>query len=90
SYGVEVAARAGIPGPVIARAREVLRDLEAGAPVRAGRARRTRAPDDERQLSLADLGAQEIAARLRRLDVNTLTPLEALTLLHELCQKARG
>jgi DNA mismatch repair protein MutS len=90
SYGVEVAALAGIPEAVIARAREVLRDLEAGAPVREARGRRRHAAGDEGQLSLTDLGVQEITERLRRLDTNTLTPLEALTLLHELCRKARA
>ena len=40
-----------------------------------------------RDSSLTDLGANEVAERLRRVDVNTLTPIEAMNLLYELKQK---
>lgn len=39
------------------------------------------------QISMLDLGDKEVAERLRRLDVNTLTPIEAMNLLYELKQK---
>ena len=82
SYGIEVAKLAGVPDRVIHRAREILQELEAGRvsstpPPAAG-------PGD--QVSLLDMGAAEIARRLRDTDVNTLTPIEAMNLLYELKQ----
>ncbi|MCQ4769371.1 DNA mismatch repair protein MutS [Intestinimonas massiliensis] len=83
SYGIEVAGLAGVPGRVIERARDILAELEAqGAPAPATAPARA---DD--QISLTDLGANEVAERLRRVDVNTLTPIEAMNLLYELKQK---
>ncbi len=82
SYGIEVAKLAGVPERVIRRAREILNDLEAekAAPAQPAGPQ----PD---QVSLLDMGAAELAERLRKTDVNTLTPLEALNLLYELKQK---
>ncbi len=103
SYGIEVARMAGLPEPVITRAREILRHLEAqhlvveapagdGEPVRPVRsARRARIPADTSafQLSLfaqpePDPVAEELKERLRRIDPNRMTPIEALLLLDEL------
>ncbi len=103
SYGIEVARMAGLPEPVIARAREILRHLEAqhlvveapagdGEAVRLVRAaRRARIPADTSafQLSLfaqpePDPVAEELKERLRRIDPNRMTPIEALLLLDEL------
>ena len=36
---------------------------------------------------MLDMGAQEVAERLRRIDVNTLTPIEAMNLIFEMKQK---
>ena len=84
SYGIEVAKLAGVPAKVIARARDILEELEReGFSPPAGGA--PAAPTD--QLSFLDLGAEEVAERLRRVDVNTLTPIEAMNLLFELKQK---
>ena len=78
-----MAGLAGVPGRVIERARDILAELEAqGAPAPAAAPARA---DD--QISLTDLGANEVAERLRRVDVNTLTPIEAMNLLYELKQK---
>ncbi len=43
--------------------------------------------DDDLQLSLESRRNDEIIERLKQLDVNTLTPIEALTLLHDLTKK---
>ena len=83
SYGIEVAKLAGVPDRVIRRAREILSELEQGG-VSAPAAP---APSGESQMSLLDLGAGEVAERLRRVDVNTLTPIEAMNLIYELKQK---
>ena len=87
SYGIEVAKLAGVPERVIRRARAILEELErSGAPDRA------QTPEGgtdggNGQLSMLDLGAAEAADRLRRTDLNTLTPIEAMNLLYELKQK---
>jgi DNA mismatch repair protein MutS len=94
SYGIEVAKLAGLPAGVLARAREILRNLEAmevdeGGHAALARGRRRRAPGAS-QLGLfagapppADPGAEEVAKALRALDVDALRPLDALNLLAE-------
>jgi DNA mismatch repair protein MutS len=84
SYGIHVAELAGMPAPVIDRAREVLAALEAAA--RDGPQRRTSAP----QLPLLAAGTpSEVEAALAELDLDALTPLQALTRLYELKAKLR-
>ena len=90
SYGVHVASLAGLPGSVISRAWEVLRELEDGARSgvnpRAGR-RSSRGPAPE-QLPL--LGTTpRVVGELLELDLATITPLEALNKLYELQERAR-
>ena len=46
--------------------------------------------DGEDQISLGDLAAEELRRTLRDLDLNTLTPIEAMNLLFELQKKARS
>ena len=85
SYGIEVAKLAGVPERIIRRARTILEELEQGAG--AGTASAAAPPSGAGQMSLMDLGAAEAAERLRRVDVNTLTPIEAMNLIYELKQK---
>ena len=82
SYGIEVAKLAGVPEPVLRRARKILEELEAGVPAAPAPA----AAQPEEQVSLLDMGAAQAAARLRDVDVNVLTPIEAMNLLYELKQ----
>jgi DNA mismatch repair protein MutS len=80
SYGIHVAQLAGLPEPVVKRAWQVLRLLEAGHDV----ARRPPPPPppDARQLGLfAGDVPHPLLAELERLDVNTLSPLDALNRL---------
>ncbi len=85
SYGIEVAKLAGLPGEVIARAREVLAEHET-----AERQLSNQLVSDElrphppAQLTIFTPLSQPILDRLREVDLNTLTPLEALNLLAEL------
>ena len=89
SYGVHVARLAGLPGSVVSRAWEVLRELENGSrgvPVSGSPRRRTTPPRE--QLSLF----QEVPAaieELAQLDVASMTPLEAINKLYELQEKTR-
>ena len=97
SYGIEVAKLAGIPDKVISRARAILTRLEAEGP--AQQARGGRAPSAREaalkaaaaaQVTMIDSKAEEVMARLRSIDANTLTPIESLNLLFELCHIAQG
>ena len=93
SYGIDVGRLAGLPAEVIERARAVLQLLEGEqlVPALQGRAPRTRKPLPEvpGQLGLFTGPEHPAVARLRELDINKLTPLEALTLLNELSRSAR-
>ena len=82
SYGVEVAKLAGLPSGVIARAREILSQLEKGTqPERAAAPR----PVDD-QVSMLDMTAMQVCDALRAVTVETLTPIEAMNQLYKLKQ----
>jgi len=84
SYGIEVAKLAGLPNEVIDRAREVLAEHEAAEL----RLTNQLATDDSgprpAQLTIFTPLSQPVLERLRGVDLNRLTPLEALNLLAEL------
>ncbi len=92
SYGIEVAKLAGIPNPVVARARAILTELEKNAPDAKNIMNSILVPEEEEelQISLKSTVDDELIDSIKNIDVNTLTPLEALTTLHELVKKARG
>ncbi|MDD4715145.1 MAG: DNA mismatch repair protein MutS [Oscillospiraceae bacterium] len=89
SYGVEVAKLAGLPSRVVARAREILKSHEEGASVCAF-APETEKEEQDGQVSLGDFKAEEAAARIRKLEMDTLTPIEALNVLYELKRRLEG
>ncbi len=78
SYGVEVARLAGLPDKVVSRARELLRALESGAPVRTVRV----AADD--QISITSMENDALRRKLESLAIETMTPIEAMNALFEL------
>jgi len=80
SYGVQVAQLAGLPSPVIRRAREILVELERLAA--GGKA----APSV--QLTLLTPEEHPVVKRLRELDPEQLSPLDALSLIYELRNEA--
>jgi DNA mismatch repair protein MutS len=91
SYGIQVARLAGMPPSVVARAAEILRSLEQDELQRGGRPSLTGAPPpDQRQLALfqAPPDVHPVVEQLRSLDVDRLTPLEALNLLETLKRNA--
>jgi DNA mismatch repair protein MutS len=84
SYGIEVAKLAGLPIEVIERAREVLSEHEdAEHQVTAHLASDNVAPPAA-QLTIFTPLTQKIVDRIKETDLNNLTPIEALNLLHEL------
>jgi DNA mismatch repair protein MutS len=93
SYGIQVARLAGVPDAVVARAKEILRELEGTrAPADGGLGRRgahqPASMPPAQQLSLFRGAPSPVNRRLRRLDLEHLTPLQALNVLAELKQMA--
>jgi len=94
SYGIQVARLAGMPASVITRARAILQALEHDEIARGGRPSISGTPSEpQRQLGLfqtaavvppIDEKAKKLTARLKALDTDTITPLQALTILTEL------
>jgi len=92
SYGVQVARLAGVPAPVINRAKEILKELEeSDINKRDVRFKRALKPI-EGQIDVFSFNAQqrshdEVLKELRNIDVSTLTPLDALNILYNLQKK---
>ena len=86
SYGIHVGRLAGLPESVVRRAREILGLLESGHHV-AGRA--PPPVQDERQLALFDT-EDPILRQLKSLDINDMTPLEALSRLADFKRRAEA
>jgi DNA mismatch repair protein MutS len=90
SYGIHVARLAGLPGGVISRAWEVLEDLENGSPnglTPKPSRRRSKTPPAQ-QLPLLNTTSLALDDLLS-MDIASMTPLEAITKLYELQEKAR-
>jgi DNA mismatch repair protein MutS len=96
SYGIQVARLAGMPAPVIARACAILDALEQDELTRGGRPSISGTPaEPQRQLGLFQIPSStlerhddKLARRLRDIDTNSMTPLQALSLLAELKKEA--
>ncbi len=87
SYGIQVAKLAGIPHSVIDRAREILDTLERKERDVVEETRRRGPAPGTRQLGLFNSTEQSIIDALRTIDVDTLSPRDALNALYELKQK---
>jgi len=85
SYGIEVAKLAGLPNEVIERAREVLIEHESAEHQLTGQLANDQSrPAPAAQLTIFTPISQPVLEKLREVDLNRLTPLEALNLLAEL------
>jgi len=91
SYGIQVARLAGLPRPVVERAREILSALEHDELTRGGRPSvSATANGPQQQLGLFQAPADDhLRQKIAALDVERMTPLEALTLLAELRKEAQ-
>ena len=89
SYGIYAAQVAGLPKSVIRRAKELLESLEEGKDIRVQGAGKRVSRDEAVQLTFFDFLEDPIVQKLKAVDVNKLTPLEALALLAELAEQAR-
>ena len=89
SYGIEVGRLAGLPASVLLRAKEVLASLEAEQPARRAGVQRARDSEQTELFLPAIVEAHPLVAQLRALDVNALTPIEAITRLADLVAQAQ-
>ncbi|MBQ9902120.1 MAG: DNA mismatch repair protein MutS [Clostridia bacterium] len=85
SYGIEVAKLAGIPDSVVKRARQILKQLESGKP----EATKRKAEVEQTSISFTPPGEAEAVFRLKHLDINNLTPMQAIGVLSELAELAK-
>lgn len=94
SYGIQVARLAGVPQPVIERAREILKELEdADISKKEIKLRRAKIPL-EGQMDLFSFGSNskikdELFDEIKSLEVSNLTPLDAMNILYKFQQRAR-
>jgi DNA mismatch repair protein MutS len=90
SYGIHVAQLAGLPKAVVHRAEEVLSELESNGDVKAvpGVQPRSRQKAPREQLPLFGQKSP-ITDEILKLDISSMTPLEAITKLYELQRKAK-
>jgi DNA mismatch repair protein MutS len=84
SYGIEVARLAGLPREVIVRAREILRQHE-----RSEKREIEGSREPDVQMTLFTPLSQHVVDQIHALDLNALTPMQALNLLQELQQEVR-
>ena len=89
SFGIHVAQMAGMPAQIVSRAGEILKQLEASHNRETNKERIREAVPQERELALriieaGDPKSEAIKEKLRAIDVNRLTPIEALLKLNEL------
>jgi DNA mismatch repair protein MutS len=90
SYGVHVAQLAGIPRPVVLRAKEILEELEKKGEVKTRRkVMRDMTMPAAWQMTLLGNEPNPVLDEIKQLAIDELTPIEALRKLHELQQKAR-
>lgn len=87
SYGIEVAALAGVPKEVINGAKKILKKIENDEIVVEHTAKKHE--DTTNQIGFGDSIANEIADELKNMDVTTYTPIEAMNKLYELANRAK-
>ncbi len=94
SYGIQVAQLAGVPQPVISRAKEILEELEDADISKGNKGIRKSKRPMEGQIELFAYGAKKDGGRdiidsILHIDINTITPVEAINLLWKLKEKAK-
>ena len=94
SYGIQVARLAGLPATVIDRARDILASLERDELTRGGKPTISGAPSaSQQQLGLfqtVNPADEKLKERIREIDINRTTPIDALRLLEELKREIEG
>ncbi len=91
SYGIEVAKLAGVPNNVVTRARAILKELEeTGVVVHMSDTPSAPAQDEDMfQMSFSNEVGSELIEEIKKIDVNTLTPIEAMQKLYDIVKKSK-
>ncbi len=82
SYGIEVAKLAGVPGEVIKRAKEVLAEIESGAPQIIEK--KSDKSEEDHEINFEVMVALSAADTIKNMPIDTLTPIEAMNELYKL------
>ncbi|MBQ7353323.1 MAG: DNA mismatch repair protein MutS [Clostridia bacterium] len=82
SYGIEVAKLAGVPNEVVKRAKNVLADMIENGTVKP--LAKKKQAEASVSMSFEDIATYEIADKVKKVDLNTLTPIEAMNFIFEL------
>lgn len=90
SFGIEVAKLAGVPDTVVRRAKVILKELEKNSVPIEFKADDAvvEEPEEDIQYNFKANGTNEIMEILKTVDINTLTPIEAMQTLYDLRKKA--
>ena len=84
SYGIEVAKLAGVPNEVVKRAKAVLSDMVENGFVEPKQGRKQPTPEVNATMSFEDMSIYEVADKIKKIDINTLTPIESMNFIFEL------
>ena len=85
SYGIEVAKLSGVPNSIIERAKAILKQTES-----EGIVTYKKSQSETLQISMESQTANELLKEMQVIDVNTLTPIEAMGILFDLINKAKS
>lgn len=91
SFGIEVAKLAGVPGAVTKRAKAILKELEANRveiDFKADNAVEEEETEEEVQFNFRAKSTDEMLELIKAIDINTLTPIEAMQTLYDLKKRA--
>ena len=84
SYGIEVARLAGVPNEVVKRARAILSQMVENGFVESSPKKAAPVQEINATMSFEDMGIYEAADKIKKIDINTLTPIEAMNFVYEL------
>ncbi|MBQ7225863.1 MAG: DNA mismatch repair protein MutS [Clostridia bacterium] len=84
SYGIEVAKLAGVPNEVVKRAKAILGEMVENGFVEAKPTKGAPRAEQNATMSFEDMSIYEAADKIKRVDINTLTPIEAMNFIFEL------
>ncbi len=91
SYGIEVARLAGVNSEIVKRAKEILRVLEDARPSEDGvKKKKSRENEIELTLPIVDPANEELRRLVESVDINTLTPIEAINCIYEWKKLLKG
>ena len=89
SYGIQVAKLAGLPKSVMKRAEKILSELESGNTDIEAPLNKSKAADNAKDIPSPSLFSSQLAEQISKIDVNTITPIEAINILYNLKNQAK-